>query len=486
METIIKEESVFSEIMYKQRGLELEEILLSVTPKHILLKNKENETKIALDDVIGATVHPISFKKVRFCLPSTKNVNTDAFYSLNIHLHVNPTSQSYFSLSRFRSQEQEYSFYIFQEETASVWRNFLLHAANNPIFSEIATLHKTPADFLPFQRRLLVFINPKSGKGNAPETWKVAKEILSKAGCEFTEVLTTHAEHAKEYVQQAQSSDLKKYDGFVTVSGDGLPHEVINGIMTRTDWEEINKIPIGAIPGGSGNALIASLLSKTKRPYCLESACYLIIKGKTIKSDLTVIERGNGPKIYSFLHFLWGLLAYVDFESERCRYLGGLRFEVFGVYAVLKNAKFRAKMTYTSADTALPALTEEISGEEWEKIEDDFTYFNLHKLPYMASDAVGASVADFQDGYNHFLTLRGEFCTRKKLVKTWTHLYGTLFDGEEPKEETGLFYKKVKAFRLEPTSEGPNDNYYYSIDGERYTAGRIQGKVQEKAITFFV
>jgi len=38
------------------------------------------------------------------------------------------------------------------------------------------------------------------------------------------------------------------------VSGDGLPHEAINGIYTRKDWKEAINMPIGVLPGGSGNA----------------------------------------------------------------------------------------------------------------------------------------------------------------------------------------------------------------------------------------
>lgn len=51
------------------------------------------------------------------------------------------------------------------------------------------------------------------------------------------------------------------FDGIVTVSGDGLLHEVVNGLMLRKDWMEIReKVTIGGIPGGTGNGLIKALL----------------------------------------------------------------------------------------------------------------------------------------------------------------------------------------------------------------------------------
>jgi len=36
-------------------------------------------------------------------------------------------------------------------------------------------------------------------------------------------------------------------------------NQVINGLMDRPDWELAIKKPIGALPGGSGNALACSL-----------------------------------------------------------------------------------------------------------------------------------------------------------------------------------------------------------------------------------
>ncbi len=52
------------------------------------------------------------------------------------------------------------------------------------------------------------------------------------------------------------------FDGIISVSGDGLLHEIVNGLMLRSDWQEIkNKLTLGGIPGGTGNGLIKSLLA---------------------------------------------------------------------------------------------------------------------------------------------------------------------------------------------------------------------------------
>ena len=53
--------------------------------------------------------------------------------------------------------------------------------------------------------------------------------------------------------------DLNEYDAIIIVSGDGLIHEVINGLMKRSDWSTAIRTPIGVVPGGSGNALAAAI-----------------------------------------------------------------------------------------------------------------------------------------------------------------------------------------------------------------------------------
>ena len=52
------------------------------------------------------------------------------------------------------------------------------------------------------------------------------------------------------------------------MSGDGLLHEIVNGLMQREDWEQFkDTISLGGVPGGTGNGLIKSLLSNIDEEY---------------------------------------------------------------------------------------------------------------------------------------------------------------------------------------------------------------------------
>ena len=44
--------------------------------------------------------------------------------------------------------------------------------------------------------------------------------------------------------------NIEKFSAILAVGGDGIIHEVINGMMRRADKR---KVPIGLIPNGSGN-----------------------------------------------------------------------------------------------------------------------------------------------------------------------------------------------------------------------------------------
>ena len=70
-----------------------------------------------------------------------------------------------------------------------------------------------------------------------------------------------YAGHARDFVQEM---DLSECGGIVVASGDGLVYEVINGLMSRRDWQEALKLPIGHLPCGSGNAFVTNIALHSK------------------------------------------------------------------------------------------------------------------------------------------------------------------------------------------------------------------------------
>ena len=58
---------------------------------------------------------------------------------------------------------------------------------------------------------------------------------LQSHGVRHQLIKTEYAGHARKV---ASELDLAEYSGIVCISGDGLVHEVYNGLYSRKDWDE--------------------------------------------------------------------------------------------------------------------------------------------------------------------------------------------------------------------------------------------------------
>ena len=110
----------------------------------------------------------------------------------------------------------------------------------------------------------------------------------------------------------------------------------------RKDCNEAIKIPIGQIPGGSANALACSLsyvANETFRSLSLEefatAMTFNLIKSKPIPLDIVSIQLCDQTVVQSFLSVQWAIIADVDLESEKFRYLGEIRFTIGAIKRIL-------------------------------------------------------------------------------------------------------------------------------------------------------
>ncbi|XP_078140852.1 sphingosine kinase 1 [Centroberyx gerrardi] len=177
--------------------------------------------------------------------------------------------------------------------------------------------------------RVMVLLNPHSGRGQALQLFTGhVQGMLTEAAVPYTLVITEHQNHARELVRKA---DLSQCDALVIMSGDGLLFEVINGLMEREDWEEAIQTPLGILPGGSGNALAASIHHYSQSPPAwneelLLSCGFMLCKGLVGSLDLVSVHLASKQRLFSFLSLAWGFVADVDIESEKYRHVGAIRF----------------------------------------------------------------------------------------------------------------------------------------------------------------
>lgn len=176
-----------------------------------------------------------------------------------------------------------------------------------------------------------MLINPFSGKKEAKSVWEKVQTMLKLAKVDYDVIETTHQGHAEEYFQTVPLDLIK--DGIVSVSGDGMFSEIINGILKRKDWVEATKFPLGIIPCGSGNGLAKSL--GIENPIY---AAFTIIKGFTCKLDVFSVLSNNNRR-FGFLSVSWGFISMVDFKSEVIRFAGHSRFSLWAMNEIIKGKK---------------------------------------------------------------------------------------------------------------------------------------------------
>ena len=165
-----------------------------------------------------------------------------------------------------------------------------------------------------------MLVNPFGGKKRA-ETWYThdIEPIFVAARCKVDVERTRYKGHA---VEIAQSIDVDAYDVIATCSGDGLPHEVFNGLGKRPDARKaLSQVAVVQLPCGTGNAMSWNL-NGTDSP---SLAALRVVKGIRTPLDLVSITQGS-TRMLSFLSQAVGIIAESDLGTEDMRWLGDTRF----------------------------------------------------------------------------------------------------------------------------------------------------------------
>lgn len=349
-------------------------------------------------------------------------------------------------------------------------------------------------------RRLRVFVNPKSGPGASVSHYlKRVEPIFQAARCVIETTFTQHPRHAQDLVRDL---DVDQYDAVVTMSGDGLVHEVVNGFAEHALPERALSIPIAPIPTGSGNGLCINLLG-VEDGYDVCAAALNAVKGQPLRIDLCSITQ-NDTRIYSFMSQVVGLFAIVDLGTEYLRFLGSTRFLVGYVIEVLKlkpcpvklsvqvvesdkkrmvenlhayQARARAKTsgaTVPDADTSSLAAASTVVAsplpdskatsapaspldDGWITFDKPMSYVYAGKGPYVSKDFMQFPVSLPDDGLVDVVAQ--EITTRKAMLDA--------MDGSENGDSYWLstqHYWKARAYRVEPLTS----KSCLSVDGEAY------------------
>ncbi|XP_047166133.1 sphingosine kinase 1-like isoform X1 [Vigna umbellata] len=363
-------------------------------------------------------------------------------------------------------------------------------------------------DSLGRPKRLFVFVNPFGGRKFAANIFRDhVKPLLEDAQVHLTVQETKHQLHAKQVVQ---SLDFSKYDGIVCVSGDGILVEVVNGLLQREDWDTAIKIPLGVVPAGTGNGMAKSLLDSVGDPCTITNSVLAIIRGHKQSLDVATITQGE-TRFFSVLMLAWGLVADIDIESEKYRWMGSARIDFYALTRIFHLRHYEGclyfvpapgfeaygeTISYPGSSASKRIISDQMDGEpgklkrlgyqgpeidlenlSWRVLNGPFISVWLHNVPWGAENTKAAPNAEFSDGYLDLIIMKN--CPKLPLLS----LMSEMNNGGHVKSPH-VMYLKVKALVLEP---GPRlgDQEKEGIidaDGEVLARGKGSYHCEQKAL----
>jgi len=132
--------------------------------------------------------------------------------------------------------------------------------------------------------RALLITNPAAARTDARAVTAI-RDTLRRGGWSVDVLATTQAGDARRFAAEARSQGC---DVLVCYGGDGTAMQIAAGAVG-------SGIPLGIVPGGTGN-LLAGNLRLPKRP---AAAARAILKGKPLPLDLGSVARADGTHYFA-------------------------------------------------------------------------------------------------------------------------------------------------------------------------------------------
>lgn len=292
----------------------------------------------------------------------------------------------------------------------------------------------------------------------------------------------------------------------MTISGDGLIFECINGMMSRPDWKDLaDSLIFGFIPAGTGNGLVKSVTAVSDpTSFSIEEAAFTVVKGRKMGLDLTEIELEYQPatKIYMFLSLSWGYIADCDINSEAIRWAGPTRMTLWGIYRIMARQYYNGTFTYSGARipdrTTRPDFVANPPAKQ--TIAGTFGHLIIQNIPYISFNMHSCPLSRIDDGVNDITIHMGDKSRAQLTQFVLDNDKGTFFDKYDKFKPNGMDYYKCLDWELKPEIKGPPpkdsnikvaegvkvmDNAIYAIDGERYPAQDVKGRVLPRVLTIY-
>ena len=184
---------------------------------------------------------------------------------------------------------------------------------------------------------MYLIYNPVGGLGESKAI--VHDKVLPVLRAGGVETVLKETEYAGHPVVLTRTLDLAGIDAVVVVGGDGTVHEAVNGMLRREDGRTV---PLGFIPGGSGNSVMCDL--GTWSP---EEAARRVVAGDTALLDAVRVTDGGTLDVYSVNGVFWGLIGDCGAAAEQPwlrKVFGPKRYDVVATWSMFKLPRYAASV----------------------------------------------------------------------------------------------------------------------------------------------
>lgn len=184
-----------------------------------------------------------------------------------------------------------------------------------------------------------VILNPYSNRWNAQRRWPDAAAALQAAGVEFELVVS---QCKGQVVDLAEEAARLGFSPIIAAGGDGTIGEMINGIARVVNPNPELLGPVGVIPLGSANDLVANL----GLPLDLFQAAQVIANGK-----VRLLDVGKLNERYFVNNSAAGLEPYVTTRHERIHWIKGtVRYLAAAVWAIMDKPEWQGDVHWDGGE----------------------------------------------------------------------------------------------------------------------------------------
>lgn len=300
--------------------------------------------------------------------------------------------------------------------------------------------------------KILTIINPNSGKGNSKLIFeKNIKQYLIKNNFDFDVFISSRKNEITEYVTKYEFNENKN---ILLLGGDGSLFEILQGIQNF----DTNKFNIYILPVGSGNGIYTSLL-KPQFKFC------------KLKNDnelkLSKFNINNKTGLFA-LGISIGIISDVDLNTEWLRFLGNFRYDLGGLYYILRTPSYKLKVNYINENN------------EREILNDEFIQLFIFKCSHCSDTMLLNPYQKISDDLYTLIAIPSSI-SKSDLVKIFLNLsseYSPYYDNKN------IIIKKIKSFEIIPLDEKSINSL--TIDGEHFEFIKpLKGNIINKKINIY-